>query len=764
MRLPYLLNAVLLSLPSLLSAQLSENTPVSAAQVQRACANPRVKEVSPDLATACQLTLASPEAEWLRVRDSATALAQKVIDLQTYDAGAMPATPVVTRAQAEPGGEALSASLFRAVQRRDPARFTTVVTTQAPAVVRRAQTWLRDEPSLANRLPWMNAQRAGDIQAASAAAVRARAELAPDLLAMDLTRESVGVQQSVMASFTAGQTVEGFLETFPTDALATERIMEEAREAAGATAVTPSSLAAAFPVSQQSTVLWGVTDLVVSRAEQQAQIYFLQQFSARFCDQHKGLLPASCGILNGTTLPNFRPGLGMLRQAVRQDMEALPAALLRTGIRNGTIPAAHWDAANVAASGALYTVDVLRGTDPTRALRRMADSILLKRLDGTDAPVSKLLGQFAALQAGLLDPSGNLLSPLPDTMPAERQVQRLLLAFALNQPRVWQRLEFAPARLAQISQELHGTVAQYRTLKDSVVRLQRTLADTAAALRAARQTYMVSTSQLADVVLDAAARAGVAQAAELRAAVAPLRSIGVALVNGDYTTAALSTFQLAERYGDSEKATLPVGEMRVFSFVADLAQAENPEAVGAALTRFAGSGADFRSKRGTTAVRFSANAYLGLYGGGLGAQGRMWGEELDDGRSAAFAGAYLPLGVEVTFGWEPWLIGGRFGLFLQAVDLGTLASLRLGGDDDDPPADTTATPPDSVQGAPEVGFAQVFSPGVGVVYNIPGRPWTIGYVYSYSPRLRTLGDQDEERTSDVVRGGLFIAFDIPLFP
>jgi hypothetical protein len=751
--------AALLCLSATLSAQAKPPPPrVSAAQVHRACENPHVATVSKALHRLCALPISGPvdwEA-WKVGASDAAELAQAVVRLQTWSGGEMPAHALVHRLFGDPGAEALAVDIHAALQLHDPARFAAAVAEDAPAVARRAREWARVRPAPGSRRG-LNYSPAVETLDTEAAAVIAQAVNAPLELATALAAQPAAVQSAVLAPFTAGLTIDQFLDQHDMGSAEAE-IRARAEAQAQASAFDPKALAAALPLNQQSAIVWGVTDFVVGKAEQQVQTYFLQQFSSGFCQQYQGVLPASCGILNGDALRAFRPGLGMLRQAVRQDMEALPATVLRTAIARNAIPAQHWDAVNVTASGALFAVDVLRGTDPVHALRRIADSIISEHQAGIGAPVSRLLGQFAAVQSGLLDRTGNVLNPLPEALPAEQQVQRLLLAFAINQPAHWPSLGFTPERLARVSAELLPTVKQYRVLKDNVVQLQRTLADTAAALRTARQAYAIATSQMADVVLEAATGAGLAEAGALRASVAPLRAIATSLVNADYTTAALSTFQLVAPYREHFKTTLPAGGIRMFSFVADLAQAENPAAVSAALTRFAGSGGDFQAKRTvTTSVRFTVNAYLGLYGGGWGSDaGRGWGEELDDGRAAPFAGAYLPVGVEATLP-QPRFFGGRFGVFLQAVDVGALASVRLGDD-------AAPTPADSVQGPPEVGFAQVFSPGVGLVYHLPRIPWSVGYLYSYSPRLRTLGAKSEERTSDVVRGGLFIAFDVPLFP
>jgi hypothetical protein len=99
---------------------------------------------------------------------------------------------------------------------------------------------------------------------------------------------------------------------------------------------------------------------------------------------------------------------------------------------------------------------------------------------------------------------------------------------------------------------------------------------------------------------------------------------------------------------------------------------------------------------------------------------------------------------------------GVFGVFLQAVDLGALASWRFSDE-----------AKDDVESEPELGFAQVFAPGVFPVLHVAGSPLTIGLGWSLTPGLRSGSDEEGEESPprfDASRFGLFLAFDVPLFP
>lgn len=110
-----------------------------------------------------------------------------------------------------------------------------------------------------------------------------------------------------------------------------------------------------------------------------------------------------------------------------------------------------------------------------------------------------------------------------------------------------------------------------------------------------------------------------------------------------------------------------------------------------------------------------------------------------------FAGVALPVGVEFSTGIFPL---GALSIFAPILDLGTVASARWGGSDN---TDTN----------PEVGFEQVFAPGLFLVLNIGGVPLSIGAGVQAVPNLRR--EEGTDRQIDVVRSSVFIGVDAPLF-
>ncbi|MCE7958574.1 MAG: hypothetical protein DYH06_11650 [Acidobacteria bacterium ACB2] len=63
-----------------------------------------------------------------------------------------------------------------------------------------------------------------------------------------------------------------------------------------------------------------------------------------------------------------------------------------------------------------------------------------------------------------------------------------------------------------------------------------------------------------------------------------------------------------------------------------------------------------------------------------------------------------------------------------------------------------------------MGFQQVLSPGLFLVWGIKGAPLSVALGASYAPQLRKLREEPSGTTENALRIGLAVALDIPLFP
>jgi len=170
-----------------------------------------------------------------------------------------------------------------------------------------------------------------------------------------------------------------------------------------------------------------------------------------------------------------------------------------------------------------------------------------------------------------------------------------------------------------------------------------------------------------------------------------------------------------------------------------IAQAENADDAAQVLESFAAPVGSYRTKRRGERAYIFLNGCLGVGGS----------REKVNGTTSGVLGVAAPVGIEIGVPVDGWSVG----LLAQVLDLGTLASYRLsdGG---------------NVEQEPEVGFAQVFSPGAYFLVGVRDFPLTLGVGFNVAPRLRTIneGNPNTESTENALRLPMFFfAVDIPIF-
>lgn len=230
---------------------------------------------------------------------------------------------------------------------------------------------------------------------------------------------------------------------------------------------------------------------------------------------------------------------------------------------------------------------------------------------------------------------------------------------------------------------------------------------------------------------------------EVRAAFAAFRCLFAGLPNCTETTAfdVAIRNQVVRALRDYIPRVLTLVPPSYFAFIADVAQAQSPADVSRALDQFAAPRGTATSKRKHPGRFVALNAYLGITGGF---------ERVDPStRGSATAVAVspaLPIGVEVRLARGA---RGTWSAFAQLVDLGALAAYRID-------RDTT------VKNEPEVGLAQVFAPGLSVIWGAPGVPFSIGFGATYTPRLRAFDAGTVHERLGALRLAFTLALDVPL--
>ncbi|HEX8695789.1 MAG TPA: hypothetical protein VF746_25460 [Longimicrobium sp.] len=689
----------------------------------------------------------------------------------------------------------------------------------------------------------------------------------PAQLALLLSRVP-RIEQSVLKDLAGDSTVATLLQKRSSDPNVRQILSRAAaQELVAGTSARPSSL------SRQSDLLWGTTDFVVTRVQQQLQAYALRGFTARLCGDLGGMvLRESCQMLRSHEFGLSRPGVTLLRSAVRADLQALPYTTLDwTYARYADslkLQGPNADNVLTALQVTRFALDAARGEDPwlalgnlglrfagagdsvtllRAALERQVDSLastlsLGERVDSLSRELSaaqdrvRELAEDAAAQrerlrqriaeierlrdaaraelrarGGLVDLQWELhrarsqladvrrhfeglvvdstlpvteillgLSALastrfdalrlrnlvPPALEPEELIRFQLIATMANlqergAPASAGELDFEPWRFVRIAFTLHEDFNRLQELRSELENLRRTKPDSTGVVRTAQARLAQGAFSAVENLLAEASQlpefrggAGLERLVGAQRIVEGVQEVVFPILDGDYSAGLLALSRQVAPYLPSN-APATQSWTRGIVFVSDLVNASSPDQVNTALAGFVDSGGGFMGKRTGRGPHLSLNAFGGAY---FGFSAGLFSGEAAGGERAKFAGLYLPVGLELTTPWDVvWRHRrrlGRFGLFAQAIDLGALASWRLENSDD-------------VEQRPEIGLAQVFSPGLFVVFDVHDAPLTLGYGWALSPALRTLTEDPDdpgEVQVDAVRRGFFIAFDIPLFP
>jgi hypothetical protein len=209
-------------------------------------------------------------------------------------------------------------------------------------------------------------------------------------------------------------------------------------------------------------------------------------------------------------------------------------------------------------------------------------------------------------------------------------------------------------------------------------------------------------------------------------------SVASAIAEGNYGQATMDLVVSLD--GTLPADVLPKEFVRLSSFAVEVGQAKDASSAKTAFENFAAPVGSYRQKRTASHATFSLNAYVGLTGG----------YESAGGSNGWVYGPIAAVGPEVVFSPKP------IGLFVQLIDIGALASFSAGNS--------------AVDSRPEVGWQQVFAPGLFLIFPIKGAPFTIGAGVSKAAKLRSLSGSNPPTQVDASRLSAFVAIDLPLFP
>lgn len=438
----------------------------------------------------------------------------------------------------------------------------------------------------------------------------------------------------------------------------------------------------------------------------------------------------------------YFPGVEMLRSAINEDLRTLPYRVSDRALR-GIVAGAHASEVRERAVLALYLLryveEIGRAETPLNALQSAA-SYVRDKVPHEETALTVHLRRASELSDLITSARTDLRRYWDADALADSASLYAVKAFILNLPAV-PAAEYSDGLDKHID-ELLTIAATTQGLVASIERHWKELRELprdSITHRAARSAIV---AQIADEVINLAIAVLPPDSTRLRNVlqpVVPIRELTLALADRN-APQVLNSLVRVGRTIDSNSMLSP-DQMRVLAFGTDVVQARTTAEVQGAFERLVSAGPGYQGKRGSAETFWRVNAYAGLTGGG------EWLVDVDsvDHPAGVFGALTLPIGVEVgrRTGYE-----GSHSVFVQALDLGAIASSRINRGDD-------------LEAFPKFSFGSVVAPGVYYVRSFQGSPfvWMAGATYVPQARQTEHGDE-----LGGLRGSLAVAVDIPLFP
>ncbi len=190
------------------------------------------------------------------------------------------------------------------------------------------------------------------------------------------------------------------------------------------------------------------------------------------------------------------------------------------------------------------------------------------------------------------------------------------------------------------------------------------------------------------------------------------------------------------------------GVFKYGHFIADVAAAETPSAVQAAMSSIALPAGSSQNKR-LRPFSVELNAY---FGGTVGYE-RILDEPsgFENEEEINSYGLFVPVGVSISK-----RLGKKsnfsMSLFVPIIDLGALSAFRTDANEK------------NLEALPDLSFANVLAPGVHLMLNLPRSPFFIGTGIQYGPNVREIDLNGEFQTLKSLRYMLTFGVDVPILP
>ena len=545
----------------------------------------------------------------------------------------------------------------------------------------------------------------------------------------------------------------------------------------------------------QSSVLVGLTDFMLQRAETELRTWAMDTFLKDLCKEgRKGkvkggdLLPETCVMLKDSEYVLLSSGgLLLLVDALRKDLRGAPVRAADKIIAGGKLSGAKLDMVMLLGVSARIAQGVMEGEDPWLMIDAWGSQQDMETVSCNKTPATALSHFAAVLLATFpVDANGGLLVPKK-----AEDLKYAVLAAIVNKQSVaakdWPAgcLAVAVGNGTDKKVDFTNLIKNLQSFSDQFGEVSKKFEDLATAVKAARKAEdKDKLKAMAKVVAAALKLTG--EALPLARQMLPMLEVPepcvvagkdgeckdsdieglldevadglVAAAEADWSRVFFHAVEILRTVTNKKSVTkaLPKNLLRVLSFATQMAQSDNVDSARAAMEAFAAPPGGYKGKRSGD-VHVTLNSYVGAIVGG---------EYLADGAADGELGGHLaPLGMlGVEFGGK--CSECSCGLFVSLLDVGQIMAWRIKGQEkNDPEDDKTEVDP-----LPSFNIKQVFAPGLFFVLGLGDTPFSLGLGGTYSPWMRTYTEVVEEPETEastghaVFRAGVFFAMDLVLFP
>jgi hypothetical protein len=503
--------------------------------------------------------------------------------------------------------------------------------------------------------------------------------------------------------------------------------------------------------SLQSQVVDGLAEFVVTRAKAEASLYAQDVLAKQLCTtETRKYLANTCVALEKLDTRLSLQAVGTyLQTAAFRDVQALPEALILAKAGPDRSPSQQ-----AMALGLAFYRNAFAGRQPLEVAWSMREAACPQRNGGR-------------LWLGSLDGAACIAADIVTAIErrgAGAKINDDLMKTILSDLRILLKQDLGKD-FELIDSQIERTAKELDALVPEVLAVERAAQELVTSSTSASGEQKASTMIAARLALTSQALAAFARGARLVGCVEDaakcdsepgLSDLDAAVETADFASkffsddaagAATAALALLRR----SDIALPPAIEKTLPLVVEIASAKSSQDVASALEVAAAPAGSYKAKYERREI--AVNAFLG---------GSVAGEVLPNTNAVGVAGLFAPVGVHATLPLSSMFHGG---VFVSVVDLGALTETRL-------------TTTNDVASKTNVGFAQVFSPGMFLTLGMFGSPFVLGAGAAVTPQLRSKNLLDAQGNqipdaqgnpstgSDVasVRVGGFLAFDLTILP